>query len=316
VSATSNFGSPVERILRYSVEPPQVQVSPLITFPDQLVGTQGPPVAIPITNIGYGPLSIPGFSGPPGDFVFQGTSCSGILQPGDTCFASVTFNPSATGLRSGTIGVLINGPQPTISLIGKGIAAGPCAGFDDVAASSLFCSSVAFIRNRSVTVGCVDGATFCPNDGVTRLSMAAFLSRLANAVTPAYALTEQSLAYVAANDVICHVAAESKPYSRTVVTDGVIDVFLGLFGFGGMAVRPVGSLDDGISWIPLADARIIVTSGSGGTSTISGPLHVPGGVTALVGLQLVTPQGSGNPAPLVDSVSCKLRATVTSSSAP
>ena len=58
-----------------------------------------------------------------------------------------------------------------------------CAGFIDVPVASAFCPSVEWMRNRGVTTGCT-GSAFCPNDPVIRLSMAAFMKRLGDALTP------------------------------------------------------------------------------------------------------------------------------------
>lgn len=65
---------------------------------------------------------------------------------------------------------------------GIGLAA-PCAGFTDVESASPFCSNVAWMKNRNITVGC--GANlYCPNDFVTRLQIAPFLNRLGDTVLP------------------------------------------------------------------------------------------------------------------------------------
>lgn len=62
--------------------------------------------------------------------------------------------------------------------------AAPCAGFNDVDTASAFCPSVEWIRNRQITLGCSGTTLYCPNDPVTRLTMAAFLRRLGDALTP------------------------------------------------------------------------------------------------------------------------------------
>lgn len=62
--------------------------------------------------------------------------------------------------------------------------AAQCAAFADVDDSSAFCPNVEWVRNRSITLGCTSTSAYCPNEVVTRLSMAAFLHRFADAVTP------------------------------------------------------------------------------------------------------------------------------------
>jgi hypothetical protein len=73
-----------------------------------------------------------------------------------------------------------------IALPGSASAA-PCAGFQDLDDSSAFCANVAWLKNRAITLGCttVPVPAYCPDDKVLRSSMAAFLNRLANALTPA-----------------------------------------------------------------------------------------------------------------------------------
>lgn len=63
-----------------------------------------------------------------------------------------------------------------------------CAGFTDVSSGSSFCENVEWLKNRQITLGCTSTTLYCPNDPVTRLSMAAFMNRLATALTP---LTER-----------------------------------------------------------------------------------------------------------------------------
>lgn len=63
----------------------------------------------------------------------------------------------------------------------------PCAGFVDVDDTnpnqSGFCSSIEWIRNRGVTVGCT-ATEYCPDANVTRMQMAAFMRRLGDTLTP------------------------------------------------------------------------------------------------------------------------------------
>jgi hypothetical protein len=63
-------------------------------------------------------------------------------------------------------------------------AAQSCAGFTDVAAASAFCPNVEWMKNRGITIGCTSSTLYCPNDFVTRLSMAVFMNRLGKALTP------------------------------------------------------------------------------------------------------------------------------------
>lgn len=57
-------------------------------------------------------------------------------------------------------------------------------GFTDLLASNAFCPEVEWVRNRSITLGCGAGTTYCPNDPVSRLQMAIFLKREGDKLTP------------------------------------------------------------------------------------------------------------------------------------
>jgi hypothetical protein len=66
-----------------------------------------------------------------------------------------------------------------------------CAGFTDITVFSPFCTNVQWMKNREITVGCT-ATTYCPNDAVNRLQMAAFMNRVGNVLTPRVLSVEQS----------------------------------------------------------------------------------------------------------------------------
>jgi hypothetical protein len=70
-----------------------------------------------------------------------------------------------------------------LALVAGPALAAPCAGFVDVDDSSPFCTSVAWIKNRGITLGCSANA-YCPDANVSRLQMSAFLMRLGDALVP------------------------------------------------------------------------------------------------------------------------------------
>jgi hypothetical protein len=80
--------------------------------------------------------------------------------------------------------------------------AAPCAGFTDVDSASTFCPNVDWLKNRQITLGCT-ATTYCPNDYVTRLQMAAFMNRLGVVFTPLVLTVQQSVTNPANNQVIC-----------------------------------------------------------------------------------------------------------------
>ena len=71
-----------------------------------------------------------------------------------------------------------------LALTTGAVEAATCAGFTDLTDTNTFCPNVDWLKNRKVTLGCGNGTTYCPNDYVTRLQMAAFMNRLGVALTP------------------------------------------------------------------------------------------------------------------------------------
>ena len=80
-------------------------------------------------------------------------------------------------MRSAVLGVAL------LAVAGSASAQN-CAGFIDVLAANQFCPNVEWLKNRQITLGCQIPSSYCPNDAVNRLSMAAFLNRLGTAMTP------------------------------------------------------------------------------------------------------------------------------------
>ena len=78
------------------------------------------------------------------------------------------------------------------ALFGHIATAAPCAGFIDVDSTHGFCKHVEWLKNRAVTMGCQIPNSYCPNDPVVRLSMAAFMNRLGTALTPTTMTTDLS----------------------------------------------------------------------------------------------------------------------------
>lgn len=77
-----------------------------------------------------------------------------------------------------------------IGSVSTGASAALCGGgsagtgFNDVQDTDVFCNSTQWMKNRAITLGCGAGTNYCPNDVVTRASMALFMNRLGNALTP------------------------------------------------------------------------------------------------------------------------------------
>ena len=134
--------------------------------------------------------------------------------------------------------------------------AAPCAGFVDVddqnPGQAAFCPSVEWIKNRGVTTGCAIASSYCPNDPVSRLAMAAFMNRLGNAQTPTTIRVDTAPGAVDldANAVVCQTADLAiGGYPRQAVVDltfsaqapGDVDI----------AADLVKSTDGGANWTVL-----------------------------------------------------------------
>lgn len=132
--------------------------------------------------------------------------------------------------------------------------AAPCAGFADVDETDDFCANVAWIKNRGVTQGCAVGL-YCPAANVTRLQMAAFMSRLGEALHATFLHQVESGAAAEFNAAQAMCVTASYPvtgFPRTATGTGSVY-------FGGAAlsaslgqIRLVYSADGG-SWLSFAD---------------------------------------------------------------
>ena len=103
---------------------PVASISPTsLTFPNQIVTTTSAAQTILLTNDGNGPLSITSIVAS-GDFS-RTTTCGATLAATTTCSVSVTFTPTATGTRNGTIAFTDNasGSPQTVTLTGNGVPA-------------------------------------------------------------------------------------------------------------------------------------------------------------------------------------------------
>lgn len=123
VAGTSGTLSSNTNVTLVVATPQTAVLSPTgLTFSSQLVGTTSTAQTIVLTNSGGATLSISGIS-TTGDFT-QTNNCGTALAPGLNCSIQVTFSPTATGSRTGTITVTDNavGSPHTASLSGTGTA--------------------------------------------------------------------------------------------------------------------------------------------------------------------------------------------------
>jgi hypothetical protein len=99
-----------------------------LTFGAQTINTTSPPQLVSLTNTGADVLNITSIT-PSGDFS-QVTSCGATLASGANCGISVSFTPTTTGTRTGSLSVVddATGSPHLVTLTGTGQAAPPATG--------------------------------------------------------------------------------------------------------------------------------------------------------------------------------------------
>ena len=136
---------------------------PNLSFANQLLNTTSSAQPVTVRNTGTAPLTITSIV-TTGDYA-QTNTCGSSVAAGASCVITVTFNPAATGDRSGTLTITDNdqgvaGSTQTVALTGNGtdfaLSADPTS--RDVAAgdSGSYTLSVTPVSgfNQPVTLGC------------------------------------------------------------------------------------------------------------------------------------------------------------------
>ncbi len=104
---------------------PQVSLSSTsLDFGKQAVGTTSQPETIAVANTGTTSLTVRDATAS-GDFTADATGCTAQpVLPGQACAIAVTFSPTATGTRSGTLTITSNAASSpdTVALSGTGVA--------------------------------------------------------------------------------------------------------------------------------------------------------------------------------------------------
>lgn len=92
-------------------------------FEDRPVGSASKPLAATLTNEDVRPVTIAtvGISGQQaGAFEVVGGNCAGTLQPGKSCEAQVSFDPTTTGLQEAMLQASVSGTGQTIQIAVSG----------------------------------------------------------------------------------------------------------------------------------------------------------------------------------------------------
>jgi hypothetical protein len=144
--------------------PPPVTLAPASIFMrDTVVGQQSASATAILTNNQTVPLSISNIAAR-GDFT-QTNTCSSPISAGGSCALTITFKPTATGLRSGTITVTDNAstsPQ-VLNLAGNGLGAATTSvtshSYGQIAVGTTASFKVYLFNNQSVPLNITSIAT-------------------------------------------------------------------------------------------------------------------------------------------------------------
>jgi hypothetical protein len=132
-----------------------------LLFASQAVGTVSAPQTITLTNSGNGQLSVTGVQ-VTGDFS-QTNNCSTVAANGGSCIVQVTFAPTATGSRTGTLVFTDSAPNSPQTISLSGTAGAP--------ANTLSASSLTFPSQQIGTTSPAQSITLT-NTGSANMSIA------------------------------------------------------------------------------------------------------------------------------------------------
>jgi hypothetical protein len=90
-----------------------------LNFGNQAVNVASNPITLTLSNYGAAPLNVASAT-PTGDFTVIASNCGNIASNG-FCTLDVTFKPTATGVRSGTLSFVANSAISAIALTGTGL---------------------------------------------------------------------------------------------------------------------------------------------------------------------------------------------------
>ena len=144
---------------------PVASLSPTsLTFASQTVGSSSAAQTVTLSNTGGAALTITSIAAS-GDFA-ETNNCGSSLAASGNCTISVTFTPTASGTRTGSLGVTDNaaGSPQTVSLTGTGsgtaadfsLSVSPASGTITAGQSATFTLSVASSGgfNQTVSLSC------------------------------------------------------------------------------------------------------------------------------------------------------------------
>jgi hypothetical protein len=273
--------------------------------PTVLVGS---PATLTATVTGVGPTGTVEFR----DGLATIAACANVGVTGSGNTRTAQCVTSGLGIGSHTIVARYSGDAANLPSSGSTplqVRLPGCAGFTDVNPADPFCQHVEWIRSRGITQGCTAG-TFCPSDAVSRLAMAAFMSRLGSALTPVVLNVDTTPGVVplALSPVTCQTGdfAVDGYTRRAQATAAVGAKASGNIDF---AVELVASFDQGQHWTALAKlSRLGLSANRWSSVTALGTADLAVGQTVRFGVRFGT-GGAPFAGDLTDST-CQLRVEI------
>lgn len=186
-----------------------------------------------------------------------------------------------------------------------------CSGFTDVDASHPFCKHVDWLRNREVTLGCSSTTLYCSGDAVLRLSMAAFMNRLGNALSPRIVdMPGGSTGLgIAAPAIVCNTGdIVPTAYPRSAHVVGVVNIQA--TAAVAVAMHVVYSTNGGATWTSVNQAPPSLAGSAGwiNGSVRKGAIPLEGATTYRLALRLNRLSGASTLGPWT----CHLKAELAS----
>jgi N,N-dimethylformamidase beta subunit-like, C-terminal/PKD domain/HYDIN/CFA65/VesB-like, Ig-like domain/Cep192 domain 4 len=276
-----------------------------LSFGNQLSGTSSTSKPVTLSNTGAAALTVTSIV-PTGDYS-QTNNCPASLGAGNSCIINVTFTPSTTGARAGTISVTDNnlsiaGSTQTVTLSGTGTA--PVA--------SVLPASLSF-KNQLVSTPSATRTSMLKNTGTAPLTIASIVP------SGDYSQTNNCGSSVAVGSS-CTITVTFTP-STTGSRPGAITITdnhngvnnstqtVTLSGMGTLAVAVIqpASLNFGIQLVGASPPSKAVVITNNGTVPVNFTSFAASGDFAVMGSGTTCSTGSSLPA----AASCNIAVTFT-----
>jgi hypothetical protein len=235
--------------------------SPSLTFTGQGVDTTSATQSVILSNTGSASMTIAGITiaGPDAGDFSQTNTCGSWVNAGANCTINVTFTPTATGSRAGTLTVTDgagNSPQ-TVSLTGTGTAPNV----------SLSTTSVSF-SNQSVGTTSAASAVTVTNNGTAPLTFTSIAATGDFAVAASGTTCSTSAPVAAGSNCVINVtfspSANGARSGSLALTDNAMSSPQTV-SLSGTGTEPVVSLSSPLSF----SAQIVGTASSSQTVTLT-----------------------------------------------